>query len=166
MTHRDRLELVLLAAIWGASFLFMRIAVPEFGPFALVELRVAIAALFLVAVLLWQGGARALIRRMLPLTVVGLFGSALPFVLFAYGTLTISAGTAAVVNATAPLFAALVGCLAARQASCRAKRRPCRRIWWRAAAVVGQISAERRGSRAGNGWFPAPLNWDIPDLAH
>ena len=48
MTHRDRLELILLGAIWGASFLFMRVAVPEFGAIALVELRVGIAALFLL----------------------------------------------------------------------------------------------------------------------
>jgi drug/metabolite transporter (DMT)-like permease len=109
MTHRDRLDLLLLAAIWGASFLFMRIAVPEFGALALVELRVTIAAAFLFAVLLWRGGVKDMLRLAIPLCVVGIFGSALPFVLFAYGTLTISAGTAAVVNATAPLFAAVVG---------------------------------------------------------
>jgi len=109
MMHRDRFELVLLAAIWGASFLFMRVAAPEFGAFALVELRVAIGALFLVVVLFWRGGAAELIKLASPLTVVGIFGSAVPFVLFAYATLTITAGTAAVVNATAPLFAAVVG---------------------------------------------------------
>lgn len=109
MSHRDRFELVLLGAIWGASFLFMRIAVPEFGAIALVELRVAIGALFLILVLLWQGDTKEMPRLVVPLTFVGIFGSALPFVLFAYGTLSISAGTAAVVNATAPLFAAVVG---------------------------------------------------------
>lgn len=101
----------MLAAIWGASFLFMRIAVPEFGALALVELRASIGALLLLAVLLWQGGAREVPRLVVPLTVVGIFGSAVPFALFAYGTLTISAGTAAVINATAPLFTALVGYL-------------------------------------------------------
>ncbi|MDH4315465.1 MAG: DMT family transporter [Gammaproteobacteria bacterium] len=111
MTHVDRLELVLLAAIWGASFLFMRVATPEFGAFALVEIRVAIGALFLIAVLLWRGGGAELLRLAAPLTVVGIFGSAVPFVLFAYATLKITAGTAAVVNATAPLFAAVVGYL-------------------------------------------------------
>ena len=108
MAHRDRLELILLAAIWGASFLFMRIAVPEFGTFALAELRVAIGALFLLLVLVWRGGTRDMRPVVVPLAVVGIFGSALPFALFAFGTLTISAGTAAVVNATAPLFAAFV----------------------------------------------------------
>lgn len=108
MTNLDRLELVLLAAIWGASFLFMRIAAPEFGAFALAELRVGIAALFLVVVLFLRGGIRDLSSAPLHLMIVGLFSSALPFALFAYGTLTISAGTAAVINATAPLFAAIV----------------------------------------------------------
>ena len=109
MTHRDRLELVLLAAIWGASFLFMRVAAPEFGAFALAELRVGVAAIFLTTVLFFRGGIRDLLKVPLPLVILGLFSSALPFALFAYGTLTISAGTAAVVNATAPLFAAVVG---------------------------------------------------------
>jgi drug/metabolite transporter (DMT)-like permease len=109
MTYRDRIELILLGAIWGASFLFMRVAAPEFGPFALVELRVGIAALFLLAILLWRRGIRKLLPLVLPLTIVGIVSSALPFVLFAYATLSISAGTAAVLNATAPLFAALVG---------------------------------------------------------
>ena len=47
MKFQNALELVLLGAIWGASFLFMRLAVPEFGPLALIEVRVAIAAVFL-----------------------------------------------------------------------------------------------------------------------
>ncbi|MGB5738301.1 MAG: DMT family transporter, partial [Woeseia sp.] len=109
MSNLDRLELVMLGAIWGASFLFMRIAVPEFGAFALVELRVSIGALFLLAVLIWQGGASQIPRLIVPLTVVGIFGAAVPFALFAYATLTISAGSASVINATAPLFTALVG---------------------------------------------------------
>ncbi|MGB5257032.1 MAG: DMT family transporter [Woeseiaceae bacterium] len=109
MTHRDRLELVLLAAVWGASFLFMRIAAPEFGAIALAEMRIAIGALFLLLVLLWRGGVRELAQAPLQLTTVGLFNSAMPFALFAYGTLYVSAGTGAVVNATAPLFAAVVG---------------------------------------------------------
>ncbi len=109
MTYRDRIDLIVLGAIWGASFLFMRVAAPEFGPFALVELRVGIAALFLLVILLWRRGIRNLLPLALPLTIVGIASSALPFVLFAYATLSISAGTAAVLNATAPLFSALVG---------------------------------------------------------
>jgi drug/metabolite transporter (DMT)-like permease len=108
MTHRDRFELLLLGVIWGASFLFMRIAAPEFGALALVEIRVAVAALFLIAVLAWRGGLGNLRGATAPLTVVGVLGSGLPFVLFAYATLYVTAGTAAVLNASTPLFGAIV----------------------------------------------------------
>jgi drug/metabolite transporter (DMT)-like permease len=108
MTTRDRIELLLLGMIWGASFLFMRVAVPEFGTMALVEIRVAVAALFLVAVLAWRGGMGDLRSAKGPLVIVGVLSSALPFALFAYATLYVTAGTAAVLNASAPLFGALV----------------------------------------------------------
>lgn len=111
MGTRLWLELLLLAAIWGASFLFMRIAAPEFGPLALIALRVAIATVFLLAVLRLRGGLAglaALRSRLAPLFVVGAFNSALPFTLFAYATLFLSAGFAAVLNASVPLFAAVL----------------------------------------------------------
>jgi len=108
MNQRDRFELLILGVIWGASFLFMRVAAPEFGAVALVEIRVTIAAVFLTAVLALRGGMGGLRGATAPLTIVGVFSSALPFVLFAYATLYITAGTAAVINASAPLFAALV----------------------------------------------------------
>lgn len=111
MTVRDRVELVLLGVIWGASFLFMRIAAPEFGAIALVEVRVGIAAVFLLLMTALRGRAGNLAQLAAPLTFLGFVSSALPFVLFAWAALTITAGTAAVVNATAPLFGALVGFL-------------------------------------------------------
>ena len=101
------LRLFLLAAIWGASFLFMRVGVPVFGPVALIGLRLAIGAAFL-----WLAG-RAL-RRTLALkgnvrhfAVIGLLNSALPFLLFAYAARSLSASLMAILNATAPLFGAL-----------------------------------------------------------
>jgi len=109
MTSRDRIELLLLAVIWGASFLFMRVAAPEFGPIALVGIRVGVAALFLMVVLAWRSGLRGMLAESRPLTVLGAVSSALPFTLFAYATLYVTAGVAAVLNATAPLFGALVG---------------------------------------------------------
>ena len=108
---RDLIDLVLLAAIWGSSFLFMRVASPEFGPIPLVEIRVAIAAVFLLAVLAWRSGLRGMRGKTVPLTVLGAIQSALPFSLFAYATLYVTAGFAAVLNASAPLFGALVAYL-------------------------------------------------------
>ncbi len=111
MKTSDLIDLVLLAALWGASFLFMRVAAPEFGPVPLIEIRVAVAALFLLAVLAWRGGLSGILDKAVPLTVVGAINSALPFSLFAYATLSLTAGFAAVLNASAPLFGALAAYL-------------------------------------------------------
>jgi drug/metabolite transporter (DMT)-like permease len=107
MRTRDLIDLLLLAAIWGASFLFMRVAAPEFGPVPLIAARVGIAALCLLAILASRGGLSDLRARVVPLTVLGAINSALPFSLFAYAVLSLTAGFAAVLNATVPLFGAL-----------------------------------------------------------
>ncbi|MBR0565868.1 DMT family transporter [Azoarcus sp. L1K30] len=108
MKSRDLAELFLLAAIWGGSFLLMRIAAPSFGPFALIELRVGLAAAVLIPILAFQGGVSELLSRWRPLLMIGLTASALPFVLYAWATLSVTAGFAAIVNATTPMFTALV----------------------------------------------------------
>lgn len=115
MKTRDLFDLVLLGMLWGASFLFMRVAVPEFGPVPLIEIRVAVGAAFLLTVLAWRGGLKGLLGKAVPLTVVGAINSALPFSLFAFATLSLTAGFAAVLNATAPLFGALVAYLWLRE---------------------------------------------------
>ncbi len=104
-------ELVILAAIWGASFLFMRIGAPEWGPIVLITLRVSIAALILLPVLRQAGALRLITKNALPLLVIGVTNSALPFSLFAYSTLFISAGFSSILNATTPLWGALIGYL-------------------------------------------------------
>lgn len=109
MKLRDLTDLVLLAALWGASFLFMRIAVPAFGPVALVEVRVVIAALFLAALLAAHGQLSMLRRHAGPLLLLGTIASALPFVLLSYATLHVTAGFAAILNATTPMWTALIG---------------------------------------------------------
>ena len=102
------IELLLLAAIWGASFLFMRMGAPEFGPVALIALRVGIAALVLLPVLRSAAARQHLRNKAWPLLVVGIVNSALPFCLFAYSTLYVNAGFDSILNATTPLWAALV----------------------------------------------------------
>ncbi len=108
MRRRDLLELVGLAALWGASFLFVRMGAGEFGPVALAALRVAGAALVLMPLLAWHGQLGALRTHWRPILVIGITNSALPFLLFAYAALSITAGLAAIFNAAAPLFGALV----------------------------------------------------------
>jgi drug/metabolite transporter (DMT)-like permease len=111
MKPADLAELIALAAIWGASFLFMRIGVVEFGPLTLTALRVGIATLCLLPLLLWQGHLRALRTHWRAIAIVGLFNSALPFVLFGIAALAINAGLSSIFNATAPLWGALIAWL-------------------------------------------------------
>lgn len=105
---RELLALVVLAALWGGSFLFIRVAVPSFGPAALVGTRVALAAvvLALVALVLREPfGLRVHAGRLL---VLGGLNAALPMTLISAAELQLTASLAAVLNATTPLFAALL----------------------------------------------------------
>lgn len=108
MKARDLTDLLLLATIWGASFLFMRVAVPAFGPVGLAFVRVAGAALFLLPLLLARGEAPVLRQRWRALLVLGLSNSALPFLLFGYAVYTLPAALAAIFNAATPLCTALI----------------------------------------------------------
>ncbi|MGR3908161.1 DMT family transporter [Burkholderia sp. SR8] len=107
----NALQLVTLAAIWGASFLFMRMGAPEFGAIPLIALRVAIAAVLLSPVLRGTHARHEFRTHALPLFVVGVFNSALPFCLLTYAALYVSAGTDSILNATTPLWTALVAYL-------------------------------------------------------
>lgn len=111
MTPRDLLDLTLLAALWGGSFLFMRYAVPDFGVVPLIWLRVALASVCLLPLLLMKRQLGALRRQAGALTVMGLFNSGLPFLLIAWATLSITAGLASIMNAMTPVFTALIGAL-------------------------------------------------------
>ncbi|MBS0440586.1 MAG: DMT family transporter [Proteobacteria bacterium] len=108
MKTNDLAELVALAAIWGASFLFMRLGASEFGPVALAAVRVAGAALVLMPLLHWRGQMGELRRHWRAIFVVGVTNSALPFLFFSYAALAISAGLSSIFNASAPLWGALV----------------------------------------------------------
>ena len=107
----DLLALLALAALWGASFLFMRVAAPEFGVVPLVTVRVGLASAVLLPLLLWRGQISALRSHALPLAGVGVLNSALPFLGFAWAALSITAGLSSVFNATTPLWGALIGWL-------------------------------------------------------
>ena len=111
MRPRDIVELFALAALWGGSFLFMRVAVPEFGPVAVAALRVAGASLLLVPLLVARGEAGALVAHWRPIAIVGVTNSALPFLAFAYAAQSIDAGVSAIFNSATPLFAAVIAWL-------------------------------------------------------
>lgn len=111
MRPRDGIELLVLAAIWGASFLFMRLAAPEFGAIALSAVRVVLATLALLPVLLLRGQGAELRRHWRAIAVVGIVGSALPFLAYSHAALSITAGLSSIFNATTPLWGALIAWL-------------------------------------------------------
>jgi len=102
------LELAVLGAIWGASFLFMRVAAKDFGPFALVEVRLALGSLALLP-FLWRARAQFPLKLWPKLALIGAINSATPFLLFAWGAERAPAGIGAITNAMTVLFTALVG---------------------------------------------------------
>ena len=104
------LELTALGAIWGASFLFMRIAAKDFGATALVEMRLALGALVLLP-FLWRARASFPAKLWPKLALIGAINSAIPFVLFAWAAQRAPAGIGAITNSMAVLFTALVGFL-------------------------------------------------------
>jgi drug/metabolite transporter (DMT)-like permease len=108
MKQRDLLELIVLAAIWGASFLFMRLGIGEFGPIPLATVRVIGASLFLMPVLLLRGEWPALRQHWKPILLVGLTNSAIPFLCFSFAAQSITAGLSSIFNATTPLWGALI----------------------------------------------------------
>ena len=102
------LELVVLAAIWGVSFMFQRVAAPEFGTAALSELRLAFGAVVLLP-FLWRQRAAFPAKVWPKVVLVGAINSAVPFALFAWAAQHAPAGISAITNAMAVLFTALVG---------------------------------------------------------
>jgi drug/metabolite transporter (DMT)-like permease len=110
----DLALLVYLGAVWGAAFLFFRVASPEIGPLWTAEVRVAIAGLILAAF----GGRSALAaarRQPVAILVVGATFSAIPFTLLAFATLSLPASLASLLMATTPLFTAIVSAAWLRQ---------------------------------------------------
>jgi len=102
------IEFVLLGAIWGASFLFTRLGAAEFGALPTAGLRVGIAALFLLPLLLARRQGLALARHWKKIFLLGMLNSGIPFACYAYALLAITTGLSALINATVPLFGALV----------------------------------------------------------
>jgi drug/metabolite transporter (DMT)-like permease len=101
-------RLLLLAALWGGSFLFMRMTASVVGPAWLILARVGLAAFFLWMVAKWFKKGLQASQYWRHYLVLGFFNSALPFLLFAYAAQTISASLLSILNATAPMWAAII----------------------------------------------------------
>lgn len=108
MTVGQLLSLLLLGAIWGASFIFMQISAPEFGVILLVCLRALIAASVLFPIVMAHNQLRDIVAHWRMLCVVGVINTAIPFMLFSWVMLSGEVGYTAILNATAPMFAAII----------------------------------------------------------
>jgi drug/metabolite transporter (DMT)-like permease len=108
---RTLIEIVLLALVWGASFPIIRTIVPEFGVFALTFLRCAVGA---AALALWMAARKTQMPhagQFKWITVIGMIGNAIPFVLFSWATLNLSASYSSVINALVPVMGAVLAAL-------------------------------------------------------
>jgi len=100
--------LVVLGAIWGSSYLFIKIGVRDLSPAALIEVRLLCAAPILVAFAWSRYGGKALVRAWRPGLVLAVLNAAVPFTLIAWGEKWVDSGTAAVANSSVPIFVALL----------------------------------------------------------
>jgi drug/metabolite transporter (DMT)-like permease len=111
MPVADIARLLTLAALWGGSFAFMRVAVAALGPLWLATSRVALALLALYALALLRRDVPALRAHWRDYLIVGIINTALPFALFSFAAQHVTASTAAILNATSPFFATIIAAL-------------------------------------------------------
>lgn len=105
MKPRDVADLITLGALWGGAFPLQKVAVAAFGPFALVAVRVSVGAAVLLLLLRDYRALRANSGKLL---LLGMLNTAIPFSLFSFSTLYITAGLASLLNATTPMFGAAI----------------------------------------------------------
>jgi drug/metabolite transporter (DMT)-like permease len=106
---KDWLAFILLGAVWGSSFLWIKIAVQEIGPILLVALRLLFGILALLVVVAYSRPKWPRQRRVwINLAMLGLINNALPYALISWGEQYIDSGVAAVLNSTTPLFTMIV----------------------------------------------------------
>jgi drug/metabolite transporter (DMT)-like permease len=152
-------ELVALGAIWGASFLFMRVSAKDFGPFPLVEIRLALGAVILLP-FLWQARAQFNAGLWLRLAGIAAINSAIPFTLFAWGAERAPAGIGAITNAMAVPFTAMVAFMFFGE------QVGLRRAWGLALGFVGVVVLASGRTGGGSTVWPAALAGTLAALLY
>jgi drug/metabolite transporter (DMT)-like permease len=129
MSRRHLVMLLVLAALWGASFMFIKIGDRELKPITLVGFRMALGTLTLVPIVLVTVGARRTLQELraaaVPLIVIGLLNSAIPIYSISWAETRIDSGLTAIIQASAPLFTALLASSVMFESSCRRSSVPC-----------------------------------------
>ena len=105
---RDISELIFLSAIWGSSFLFLRLTSPVFGPIFLIEMRVLSGLAVLLPIVFFLGKLAEFQKHWKMIATVSLMNMAIPFCFFAFSAVYIGAGLLSIINATVPIFSACV----------------------------------------------------------
>src|SRR4029450_2775386 len=111
MRPRDFAGLIMLGALWGGSFLFIRVAVPALGPFLLVELRVGLAAAALLLYALAAGRVTKIRSRWRSFLILGFLNAAVPFSLISAAEIHLTASLAAILNSSTVMFTAMVAAI-------------------------------------------------------
>jgi drug/metabolite transporter (DMT)-like permease len=147
MGRRDLGALLLLSALWGASFIFIRVAVPALGPFVLVELRVGLAAVALGLCAALLGRLPKLRGRWKQFALLGAVNVAIPFSLISTAEINLTASLAAILNSTTVMFTAVVAAVWMGDALTARKL---------VGVVLGIV-----GVTVLVGWDPIVLNWAV-----
>ena len=147
MGGRDLGALLLLSALWGASFIFIRVAVPALGPFVLVELRVGLAAVALALCAAFLGRLQKLRVRWRQFALLGMVNVAIPFSLISTAEINLTASLAAILNSTTVMFTAVVAAVWMGDALTARK-------------VVGVVLGIV-GVTVLVGWDPIVMNWFV-----
>ena len=151
MRRSDVARLVSLAAIWGGSFIFIRVLAPTIGPILTAASRVLIAGAVLVIYCRATGFSADLGRFWRQYLVIGVFNSALPFVLYAIAALHIPASYSVILNSTTPLFTALLA------VPLLGERLTWAKLAGLAAGAAGVMLVSRAGPVAPDLWFGAAV---------
>jgi len=147
----DLARLVSLAAIWGGSFIFIRVLAPTLGPIVTAASRVLIAGVVLVVYCRTIGISADLARYWRQYLVIGVFNSTLPFVLYAFAALYIPASYSVILNSTTPLFTALLAVPLLNE------RLTWGKIGGLVAGAAGVALVSRAGPVAPDFWFGAAV---------
>ena len=115
MRLRELTYLFILAALWGASFLFVRVASPAIGPFITIELRVFIAAIVLILYAKLSGRKLDVRERWKDYLFLGAVNAGIPFTFIAIASLNLPSSIASILNATSPVFGGIVAWLVLKE---------------------------------------------------
>jgi drug/metabolite transporter (DMT)-like permease len=147
MGTRDLGALLLLSALWGASFIYIRVAVPALGPFVLVELRVGLAAVALALCAALLGRLPKLRGRWRQFALLGAVNVAIPFSLISAAEINLTASLAAILNSTTVMFTAVVAA-----------------VWMGDALTARKLAGVALGIVGVTvlvGWDPIAMNWAV-----